>query len=81
MAEAGWDIDGIVEAYFGGCTGEPFLDRQEEWQQWQRFLDMLCAAALFLKEQEREASAQRIGGMRSDQELMKVLEPLGNVEF
>lgn len=81
MAEAGWDIDGIVEAYFGGCTGEPFADRQEEWQQWQRFLDMLCAAALFLKEQEREESAQRIGGMLSDQELMKVLEPHGKVEF
>ncbi len=81
MAEAGWDIDGIVEAYFGRCTGEPFSDRQEEWQQWQRFLDMLCAAALFLKEQEREESAQRIGGLLSDQELMKVLEPHRKVEF
>lgn len=81
MAESGWDIDGIVKAYFGECTGEPFSDRQEEWQQWQRFLDMLCAAALFLKEQDREESAQRIGGLLSDRELMMVLEPHEKAEF
>ena len=81
MAESTWDIEGIVKAYFGECTKEPFRDRQEEWQQWQRFLDMLCATALFLKEQDRDEAASRIGGMLSDRELMKALEPHGRTEF
>lgn len=80
-AESAWDTEGIVKAYFGECTKEPFRDRQEEWQQWQRFLDMLCATTLFLKEQDRDETAQRIGCMLTDRELMKALEPHGSTEF
>ena len=75
MVKSDWNMDGIVKAYFGECSKVPFADRMEEWQYWQRFLDMLCVTALFLKEQGCEESFQRVGGMLNDEELMKALEP------
>ncbi len=81
MGRSDWDIDGIVKAYFGECSKMPFADRAEEWWYWQRFLDMLCVTAMFLKEQGREASLQRVGGMLNDEELMKALEPHEEIVF
>lgn len=75
MVKSDWNMDGIVKAYFVECSKVPFADRMEEWQYWQRFLDMLCVTALFLKEQGCEESFQRVGGMLNDEELMKALEP------
>lgn len=81
MIKSDWNIDGIVKAYFGELSEQPFGDRKEEWQYWQKFLDMLCVTALFIKEQGCEESFHRVGAMLNDEELMKALEPHGKGDF
>lgn len=75
MERADWDIDGIIKAYFGQSTMEPFADAKEEWEVWQRFLDMLCVTLLYIKEEETDKSSFRVGCLLNDQEVMRALEP------
>ena len=84
--ETNWSAEAMAAAYFDRDKGAlekslPFQSRTEEWESWQRFLDMVCMTALILKEQKPEEAPRRIGSLLADQELMNALEPSEEVEF
>lgn len=86
MSETGWSVEQLIEAYFEKekealAKKLPFQSREEEWDCWQRFLDVVCMTALVLKEQRPQEAPRRIGSLLADQELMEALEPSERVEF
>ena len=53
MQETNQEVYGFLEVYFPELTAEPFTDEREQWEAWERFVDMLCMIALLIKEKSQ----------------------------
>lgn len=81
MQETNQEVYGFLEVYFPELTAEPFTDEREQWEAWERFVDMLCMIALLIKEKSQPESFSRIGCLLDDEELIKALEPRPKAVF
>ncbi len=81
MQETKQELYGFLESYFPELTAEPFRDEMEQWEAWERFVDMLCMIMLVIKENSQPESFSRIGCLLDDETLIKALEPRQKVVF
>lgn len=81
MQERKQELYGFLESYFPELTAEPFRDEMEQWEAWERFVDMLCMIMLVIKENSQPESFSRIGCLLDDETLIKALEPRQKAVF
>lgn len=75
------DIYGFITCYFSEINEEPFHTEKEQWNTWERFVDLLCMITLVMKEQKRPESLSRIGCLLEDEELVRAIEPKEEMPF
>lgn len=75
------DLYGFINLYFPKLTEEDFESPEQQWEAWERFVDMLCMVSLVMKEETQPESLQRIGCLLNDVELVRALEPSEKVLF
>ena len=80
-AEEEIDFEGLILRYFGEIDDVPFENKDEEWRDWSRFVDLLCAIMLMQKEANPPQSLDRIGSLLNDAELAMALEPREKERF
>jgi len=81
MTEIKKNIYGFMELYFPELEDELFASPREQWNAWERFVDMLCMISLVMKENRQPESLSRIGSLLNDEELIRTLEPVGETVF
>lgn len=71
----------FIREYFPELTDTKFGSAAEQWQGWERFVDMLCMISLVRREQYPETSGELLGAGMEDRELVAALEPRQQERF
>ncbi|MDD6039153.1 MAG: ATP-binding protein [bacterium] len=66
---------GFWSNYFHTIDTTPFDTKEEQWQAWESFVDMVCMMMLVQREHKPAEIFARIGLIPDNEELMMLLEP------